>query len=82
MVFCFISFGFSPPDVNVFFFTKSQLSKKYSAKETAAIITGAGMPDNVMTKLRTVSNKTFGYSHYASHKKVVAARENILPFSR
>ena len=25
--------------------------KKYSAKETAAIITGAGMPDNVMTKL-------------------------------
>ena len=56
--------------------------KKYSAKETAAIITGAGMPDNVMTKLRTVSNKTFGYCPYASHKKVVAARENILPFSR
>ena len=59
-----------------------QGNKKYSGEETAAIIAGTGVPDNVLTKLRTASNKKFGYNPYASHKKVTAARENILPISR
>ena len=59
-----------------------QGSQKYSGEETAAIISGAGVPDNVLTKLRTASNKKFGHNPFASHKKVTAARQNILPISR
>ena len=59
-----------------------QEKQKYSAEETAALISGAKVSDNVFTKLRTASNKTFGHNPFASRHKVTAARENILPISR
>lgn len=59
-----------------------QEKQKYSAEETAALISGAKVSDNVFTKLRTASNKTFGHNPFASRHKVAAARENILPMSR
>ena len=55
---------------------------KFSPEETAAVASGANMPDNMLTKLRTASNKRFGHNPFASHKKVAAARERILPISR
>ena len=58
-----------------------QEKQKYSAEETAALISGQ-VSDNVFTKVRTASNKTFGHNPFASRHKVTAARENILPISR
>ena len=52
-----------------------QEKQKYSAEETAALISGAKVSDNVFTKLRTASNKTFGHNPFASRQKVAAARE-------
>ena len=57
-------------------------NQKYSPQETAALISSSNLPDNVLTKFRTAENKKFGHSRYASHKKVVAAREQILPIDR
>ena len=59
-----------------------QEKQKYSAEETAALLSGAKVGDNVFTKLRTASNKTSGHNPFASRHKVAAARENILPISR
>ena len=57
-------------------------NQKYSPQETAALISSSNLPDNVLTKFRTAENKKFGHNRYASHKKVVAAREQILPIDR
>ena len=59
-----------------------QEKDKYSPEQTAALISGAKVGDNVFAKLRTASNKTFGHNPFASRHKVAAARENILPMSR
>ena len=59
-----------------------QDKQKFSPEETASLISGAKLSDNALKKLRTAENKVFGHNRFASHKKVVAAREKILPINR
>ena len=59
-----------------------QDKQKFSQEETASLISGAKLSDNALKKLRTAENKVFGHNRFASHKKVVAAREKILPINR
>ena len=59
-----------------------QECKKLSPEETAAFLSGANLPDNVLTKGITLFNKKWGRNPFASHKKVRAARDNILPINR
>ena len=59
-----------------------QDKQKFSQEETASLISGAKISDNALKKLRTTDNKVFGHNRFASHKKVVAAREKILPINR
>ena len=53
-----------------------------SPEETAAFLSGANLPDNVLTKGITLFNKKWGWTTFASHKKVRAARDKILPINR
>ena len=59
-----------------------QEHQKFSPEEAAAFISGSNVPDHVVTRFRTVSNNKFGHNPFPSHKKVVAARERVLPINR
>ena len=56
--------------------------KKLSPVETAAFLSSANLSTNVLTKGITMFNKKWGYNPFASQKKVMAVREEILPINR
>ena len=56
--------------------------KKLSPVETAAFLSRANLSTNVLTKGITMFNKKWGYNPFASQKKVMAVREQILPINR
>ena len=56
--------------------------KKLSPEETAAFLSSANLSTNVLTRGITLFNKKWGHNPFASQKKVMAVREQILPISR
>jgi len=59
-----------------------QQKLKFTPEQTAALISGTKAGDNVWTKFRTASNKTFGWNQLSSHKKVKHVRNTLLPIDR